>query len=945
MESVFVYTKEWRELTDRIGFWVDLDEAYVTYTTDYVESVWWALSEIHKRGLLYKGYKVLPWCPRCGTALSSHEVGWGYKSVSDPSIAVRFKVKGKENEYLLAWTTTPWTLISNVALAVDAESEYSYVRSGDETLVMASALVETVMGEEAEYSVERTVKGADLVGTAYEPLYAFETPTEGKCWEVVAAPFVTLDTGTGIVHTAPAFGADDYEAARENGLAMIQLVAEDGSFTGAVKPWAGRFVKDCDEEIIDELDARGLLYSRGTLGHDYPFCWRCDSPLIYFARGGWFIRTTEFKDRMLELNDRINWLPGHIKQGRFGNFLADNVDWALSRERYWGTPLPVWQCECGGRRVVSSKAEIEELAPDAFREFEAKREADPSISEHLAVHKPFVDEVELPCPECGGPMRRVPEVIDCWFDSGAMPFAQWGYPYAGEDRFKAEFPCDFISEAIDQTRGWFYTLLAISTMLFDAEPFRTCIVLGLVCDEKGLKMSKSKGNYLEPSQILDAQGADALRWYFYSSNQPWTSVRFYGDAVTASQREFLITLLNVYSFFTIYANIDGFEPGERLCKHPESAEEYARCDGYDIYSAAGALFEFVDGLSNWYLRRSRSRFWRSESDSDKLDAYWTLYEVLTETSKLLAPFVPFISEEIYRNLVSSQWEGAPESVHLADYPVPNDGRVDDDLTSSMALAREIVSLGRAARTAARVKTRQPLSRLIVVLADPSNAHWVTDLADTIIEELNVKRLSFADDPTEYVSHEIKPNFRALGPRFGSRMKEVQKIIAGLEPEAARVKLLTDGGLPIELDGEEEVLVPEEIEIRVSAHDHYEAAESARCAVVLETDLTDELVLEGHARELVHQIQSMRKELDLDYQDRIIVSLAGVGEGGGPDDGAALVRRLIEGHGGYVKRETLAGMITEGGVDGGAEGDGGGGLSKDVMLGEARVSVGVQKAGE
>ena len=922
MESVWKYKKAWEDLTDRIGFWIDLGQAYVTYTTDYIESVWWALSEIHKKGLLYRGHKIVPWCPRCGTVLSSHELGWGYRSVQDPSLTVRFRLKADPKTSFLAWTTTPWTLLSNAALSVHPGFDYAFAEKGGETFILAKDLVEQVLGQGAR--VKKVVKGRDLENEEYEPLFPFVRTK--KAYLVVLGDFVTLEQGTGVVHTAPAFGADDHEVGKAYGLDVICLVDARGNFTEEAGRWKGRFVKEADESIVEDLDERGLLFSRGTMTHDYPHCWRCSSPLLYYPRSAWFIRTTTFVERMLEKNARINWCPAHIRDGRFGNFLRDNVDWALSRERYWGTPLNIWTCaECGKERAPASKAEIVSINPRAFDAFEERRARDPSLNEHFAVHKPFIDEVTFPC-ECGGEMKRAPEVIDCWFDSGAMPFAQFGWPHAGKEEFKRAFPADFISEAIDQTRGWFYSLVAIGAVLFNREPFKNCIVLGLVCDERGEKMSKSKGNYLDPSVVLDSQGADALRWYFCSANQPWTFVRFSEKAVALAQKDFLVKLRNIYSFFSIYANIDGFEPGEEVNSVEEASPDElsgastrravdergtldrwilselsaatARVkeslDSYDIHSAAQALFGFADDLSNWYVRRSRDRFWKSVKDADKFDAYWTLYECMVAVSKLIAPFTPFYAEDLYGKLVRSQWKDARESVHMCGYPKADDFPVEEKLSRLMRQAREVASLGREARAKRTIRVRQPRLEAQVISTAMSTQELVVKVGELVADELNVKKLEFREDAGGLVSFEIKPNYRALGPKFGSRMPEITEALASLDANEVRAKVARGESVRISAAGEDIDLSPDELDIRVEPREGYTASASARTVVVLDTRITEELRLEGFARELVSKIQGMRRELDLPYEARIVTHLSG-------DE---YVDEVLRSQGEYIRRETL-----------------------------------------
>ncbi len=919
-ESVWKYKAEWEKMTKRLGFWVDLENAYATYHTEYVESVWWAMKEIWKKGLLYQGHKVVPYCPSCQTPLSSAEVGQGYKQVDDPSIFIRFRVKGEESISLLAWTTTPWTLISNAACAVGTDFDYSYVKLPDgETLIMASALVEKVLGEEV--TVEKTVKGSELVGLDYEPLFDFATPEE-KCWYVVAADFVSLEDGTGIVHMAPAFGEDDYQVGRKNGLPVIQLVRPNGTFPPEVTPWAGQFVKDADKEIIRDLNERGLLFDRKVYKHDYPFCWRCDCPLLYYARDSWFIKTTAIAEKMLANNDAINWRPGHIKEGRFGEWLRSNVDWAVSRERFWGSPLNVWLCDsCSAQESVASVNELREKAVDPAM-----------VPEGFDPHKPRIDAVKLNCPKCSGQMTRTPEVIDCWFDAGSMPFAQHGAPHKNPELFERAFPCDFISEAVDQTRGWFYNLLAISTLLFDEKyphPYKTCLVLGHVCDEKGFKMSKSKGNYLDPGEIFDTNGADAMRWYFCSANHPWVNTRFFTKAVGESQREFMMKLLNVYSFFVIYANIDDFEPATDLDTFPGLGGSFkgagnwrpasdraeidrwmlselnlavkrvtASLDAYDVNGAATALSELVESLSNWYVRRNRDRFWKSDKDADKFDAYWTLYESLVTIAGLAAPFVPFLAEDLYQNLVRTHWNGdaSAESVHLCDWPAVDESALDEKLASRMDLARDVVVLGRAARAGAKIKNRQPLSQAVVILADPSRAGEVEALGEIIREELNVKSLHLGAKPEEYVHFEVVPNFKKVGPKYGKLAQKIRGELAKCDGGDLRAELREKGKLELSVEGQDVELVEDDLELRVRSREGFAAADDAQAVVALNTEVPPELRAEMLRQEVVVLIQNVRKKLDLKYEQRIRSAVITNSQ-----DIVDAVRTDVE----YVKNQTLS----------------------------------------
>lgn len=896
IDSVFTYTDVWRDLTERIGFWVDLDDAYVTYHKSYVESVWWALKTLFDKGLLYQGKKVVWWWPQGGTALSSAEVGLGYRPIDDPSITVRFRVVGQEDTSFLAWTTTPWTLPSNCALTVRKNLSYAYAKQGDETYILAEELLDKVLGEDG-YELLGTVQGETLLGLRYQPLFDFAVPEGGDHHLVIDADFVTTSAGTGIVHTAPAFGEDDNKAAMKHGVGMLQLIGPDGKFLPGTGELEGLFCKDADRTIIRDLRARGLLFDEKTYRHDYPFCWRADDdPLIQYARPAWFIRTTEVIERAKASNQAINWVPGHIKDGRFGDFLENNVDWALSRERFWGTPLPIWECpDCDHRESFSSCAEIESRNPEAFAHFEAARAADPSLSEHLAVHKPWIDEVTIPCGQCRGTMARVPEVIDCWFDSGCMPFAQWGYPHQGTEAFERNWPADFISEAIDQTRGWFYSLLMVSTLLFEDKekphPYKNCIVLGHVCDREGKKESKSKGNYTPPEAILNSSGADAMRWYFYAANAPWNSTRYSPEAVRQSQQEFLLKLHNVYAFFVIYGNIDGFDPQSSpnrpvdqrglldrwILSELNLATERVteRMDAYAIHEAAAAIIHLTDALSNWWLRRSRERFWSGEKNDDKWDAYQTLYEVLVTMSRLIAPFVPFLAEEMHQNLVSGHQDGAEESVHLCDWPAVESQRIDRTLSEDMAAVREICSLALSTRTYHKLKIRQPLALAEVIPAKTGLAERMAPYEELILSEINVKELSFTEDAGDRVRFEVKPNYRALGPVFGKRMPLVRKALDAADPATVRNALAKTGGYDLSLeDGETVRLNNEQVTVSVSAEGDFAVAGGDVGTVLLDTRLTDGLVAEGYARELINRIQTLRKEQELNYVDRLKLSLSG-----------------------------------------------------------------------
>ena len=969
-ESVWRYMQEWQRLTERLGFWIHTDDAYVTYHQRYVESVWWALKTLFDRDLLYRGHKIVWWWPQGGTALSSGEVGQGYREVSDPSVYVRFPLVDEPDTSLLVWTTTPWTLPSNQFAAVHPDLEYAFVRDGEtgSMLILASALVEAIATKgQCKLEVLSTCRGADLIGRRYVPPFDYFYKHDGNrqadlceggrqaiAWRIVAADFVTTDSGTGVVHQAPAFGEVDYEVlaaeqsrfSGEDGPPLINAVNPDGTFNGQAADYEGQWVKDADRDIIRSLRDRGLLFHRENYVHDYPFCWRADEdPLIQYPRKSWFIRTTQFKDKMLENNSRIGWLPEHIRDGRFGNFLESNVDWALSRERYWGTPLPIWVCDRSGKMEgIGSYEEL--LAKPGLRGtevWEKARQASPQLPEDLKVHKPYIDAIEYDSPfDPAGRMQRVSEVIDCWFDSGAMPFAQWGYPQEGEEQFKEQFPADFISEAIDQTRGWFYSLLAISTLLFDdteenngegypfPHPFRNCIVLGLMLGEDGAKMSKSKRNYREPDTIFDHYGADALRWYFFANQPPWTSIRYSEQAIKESIPEFLLRLWNVYSFFIIYSNIDGFDPSENLSdavdqldsKQLSAACSYRpvseRCeldrwilselhqtiddvtrtmDRYDNYAACGHLTAFVDALSNWYVRRSRDRFWSGDKTAvDKTDAYWTLYECLLTTSKLVAPFIPFLAEAIWQNLSGPFGDRTKQSVHLCDYPEADPLQMDQTLSDQMALLREIASLGRSARMDAKLKVRQPLSKVEVILADQTHRGWLESHSELIRTELNVKEVEFTEDAARYITYQVQPDFKRLGPRVGKLMPSVKQALQEADGGKLLASLEADGKVCLEIGTDTLEFTSEDIQVRLQAKEGWAAAEGTRCVVVLATEITDALLREGLVRDLVRLIQDRRKELGCEFTDRIKLAIVTKS-----DDFVEAIEENME----YLRNETLS----------------------------------------
>jgi isoleucyl-tRNA synthetase len=872
-DSAFTYIQDWERLTDRIGYWVDFETAYVTYKNPYIESVWWILKSLWEKGLLYQGFKVVPYCPRCGTPLSDHEVALGYEETTDPSVFVRMPLVDTPGTSLLVWTTTPWTLPANVAVAAGADVDYVTVErdlpeGGKERLILAKALVEKVFKDEPVQVVD-TFKGKTLKGKRYNPLFTF-VPPDKPAHYVALADFVTTEDGSGLVHIAPAYGADDMELANEMDLPMIMTVAPNGAFIPEVRPWAGKFVKDADPLIIQDLEMRGLLFRSEGYTHTYPFCWRCGTPLLYYARPTWYIRTSQYKDQMVKLNNTINWVPAHIKSGRFGNWLENNIDWALGRERYWGTPLPVWECpECHTQECLGSVAELSEKSGHDLS--------------GLDLHRPFVDEVHYPCPSCGEPMQRVPELIDVWFDSGSMPVAQQHYPFDNQQWFKEQFPADYICEAVDQTRGWFYSLHAISSMLFDSVAFKNVICLGLILDAEGRKMSKHVGNVVDPWTVIDENGADAMRWYLYTATPPGQERRFSSGLVSEVVRNFTLTLWNTYSFFVTYANLDHWTPD------PDAQLEYSPLDHwllsalntlvrdvttafetYDVLGATRPIETFVDQLSNWYLRRSRRRFWKSESDGDKQAAYATLYQALVTVSKLLAPSMPFMAEELYQNLVRSIDENAALSVHMDDWPEFDAAAIDENLNREMAQVMKLASLGHAARNKANRKVRQPLAEAAFSVGSPEEGRILSRYADLLEDELNVKKIRALNTAGEAVSYSLNPLPKQLGQKYGSRFPAIRQAVLAADPEAAAKDLLSGKPIALTVNGETLEILPEEVEVRAQAKAGYAVAVEGAALAALVTDLTPELVREGLAREFVRRVQDFRKQLDLEISDRIRV---------------------------------------------------------------------------
>ena len=919
-ESVWKYKGEWEVMSDRMGFWADMDNPYITYDNDYIESEWWALKAIYEKGLLYKGHKIVPYCPRCGTALSSHEVAQGYKEVKETSATVRFRVPDEENTYFLAWTTTPWTLPSNVSLCVNPDVTYAYVRvDGKETFIMAKDLIEAVL-EGHETEIVKEVLGKELEYKHYEPLFECTRKAAGgkDAFYVMVDDYVTTTDGTGIVHNAPAFGEDDYRVCKKYDLPFVQMVDSKGEMCGGT-PWDGVFVKKADPMVLKDLDERGLLFAAPRFEHSYPFCWRCDTPLIYYARSSWFIAMTKVKDRLIDYNRRINWIPETIKEGRMGNFLENVIDWGISRERYWGTPLPVWVCDkCGKIHVVGSRKELSELT---------------GCDENVELHKPYVDPLTWKC-ECGGTMRREPVVIDCWFDSGSMPFAQWHYPFENKDKFERRYPANFISEAIDQTRGWFYTLSAIAACLFDSPAFLNCIVLGHVQDKEGRKMSKHIGNVVDPWVLLDNQGADAVRWYFYTSSMPWLPNRFSAEAVSESQRKYMGTFWNTYAFYILYADIDNFDPTRHklvrenltpmdrwilsrlntLIGHVE-----AYLDDLKMTEAGREMQDFMDDLSNWYVRRCRERYWGKDMTADKEAAYMTLYTVLKTMALISAPFTPFMSETMYQNMVRTVDKSAPESIHLCDWPKKDESFIDPELEANMAAVLDIVVLGRSARNAANIKNRQPVASMYV------QGKALPDMYVSIIaDELNVKEVKFVDDASSFISYRVKPQLKTLGPRYGKLLPKINQYLAGEGVGNAVVAAHNRGeSYKFDIDGTEISLAAEDVLVSTEENAGFVTVTEHDLSVVLDTNLTPELIEEGFVREIVSKVQTMRKEAGFEVTDHIVLS----------HHGNSLIEGIFARHGAEIAADTLADSIKLGSA----------GYVKDWEINGESVTLGVEKS--
>lgn len=896
-ESVWKYKGMWEDFSDKVGFWCDMESPYVTYDNTYIESEWWALKQIFEKGLLYKGHKVVPYCPRCGTPLSSHEVAQGYKDVKERSAIARFKLKNTQNEYFLAWTTTPWTLPSNVALCVNPEESYVKVKFEDYIYIMAEALVTKVLSEDAE--ILETYKGKDLEYKEYEPLFDFIEPYK-KAYYVVCDNYVTLTDGTGIVHIAPAFGEDDARVGHIYDLPFIQLVDGKGEMTSETK-WAGLFCKKADPEILKDLDSRGLLFSAPKFEHSYPFCWRCDTPLIYYARDTWFIKMTNVKEQLILNNNKINWYPESVGKGRFGDWLQNLQDWGISRNRYWGTPLNIWECECGHRHSIGSIEELKAMSDNC--------------PDDIELHRPYIDNIFIKCPKCGKQMKRVAEVIDCWFDSGAMPFAQWHYPFENKDIFENNFPADFITEAIDQTRGWFYSLMAESTLLFNQPAFKNVIVMGHVQDENGQKMSKSKGNSVDPFDILTEFGADAIRWYFYSNSAPWLPNRFSKSAIIEPQRKFLGTLWNTYAFFVLYANIDKFNPNDYkleidklsimdkwILSKLNTVIKVVDCNlnDYKITESARAMENFVDELSNWYVRRCRDRFWGKDMPQDKINAYMTLYTVLVEFSKVAAPFIPFMAEQIYTNLVLNIDNTQPQSIHLCDYPKSNEALIDKNLEANMELVLDIVVEGRAARNTANIKNRQPIGNMYI----KSDSKLPQTFSDIVADELNVKHVIFTDEVSDFTTYKFKPQLKVLGPKYGKLVSQIGAKLNEFDGNDLMQKFNL-GSVSFNIDDTEIVLNTSDVLIEATQKEGFIAETEKNITVVIDTNLSDELIEEGFVREIISKIQTMRKEADFEVQDHIKLYYAD------NDKIKDIITKNID----EIKAEILGDEIVEGTSDG------------------------------
>ena len=904
-DSVFKYVSMWEDMTDQIGYWVDMEKPYVTYHDDYIESEWWALKQMWDKGLLYQGHKVMPYCPRCGTALSSHEVAQGYKDVQDLTCTCKFKVVEEENIYFLAWTTTPWTLPSNLALCVNKAYTYAYVKvprpiidgkmqeeGNEEIYILAKDLISQVI-KDNEYEIIKEVKGSELLGMKYEQLLPFAN-VEGKAFVVIHGDYVTLTDGTGIVHIAPAYGEDDSFVSKQNGIAFVNLVDKEGKFVEEVEPWAGRFVKECDKDVCIWLAHENKLFSSAKHTHSYPHCWRCDTPLLYYPKESWFVRMTAVRDKLLENNNKINWMPDTIRTGRFGKFLENVIDWGISRDRYWGTPLPIWRChDCGHMECIGSREELRKMAGN--------------IPENIELHKPYLDPIHIKCPDCGKDMIREKEVIDCWFDSGSMPFAQLHYPFENKELFEKNFPAQFISEAVDQTRGWFYTLLAISTCIFDTNPFENCIVLGHVLDSKGLKMSKHLGNVVDPFEVLNSVGADATRWHFYTSSAPWLPTRFSTKDVEETQRKFLSTLWNVYSFYVLYAEIDKFNPLDyadfesnnvmdkwiisKLNTLVKEIDE--KLNKYEITSAALQIEEFTDELSNWYVRRNRERFWLDKLTDDKIGAYVTLYEVLTKLIKVAAPFIPFMTEEIYQNLVVGIDKNAPESIHLCTWPEVNENVIDHKLEEQIGLAYTIVKLGRSARNAANIKNRQPLSEMLI-----SAQAFPEYYSDIIKDELNIKKVELGAQMSEYVNFEIKPNLPVLGRLYGKLIPQIKEEISKNNQMELALKIQNGEVEEITIGEETIALNNENLLITMQGKDGFAFSGEGEIGVVLDTTITEELKEEGHLREILSKVQNMRKDSNFEVLDRINLYVS--------DN--EMLEKVIDKFAEQIKKDTLANNI-------------------------------------